>query len=83
MAELYAPDAYYANQGNDCHGAAGVEVAITRNWDKFISHGYTFKVADGTTAHRRSARVPWLDERMAEAATYLGHRVVIVKGRVA
>jgi hypothetical protein len=59
IAELYAPDAYYANQGNEYHGAAGVEEATARNWDKFISHGYTFTVADGAAAHHDSARVPW------------------------
>jgi SnoaL-like protein len=59
IAELYAPDAVYANQGNEYHGIAGVEVAVVRNWDKFISDGYAFEVAGGAAAHHGSARVPW------------------------
>jgi hypothetical protein len=59
IADLYALDAYYANQGNEYHGTEGVEIAVVRNWDKFISHGYTFEVAGGAAAHHGSARVPW------------------------
>jgi hypothetical protein len=59
VAELYALDAYYATLGNEYQGTAGVEIAVARNWDKFIGHGYTFEVADGAVAHHGSARVPW------------------------
>jgi len=59
IADLYAPEAYYANQAADHRNLAGVEVAITRNWDKFISRGFTFEIIDGAAEHHNSARVPW------------------------
>jgi hypothetical protein len=59
IAELYASDAYYANQGSEYRGAAGLEVAVERNWEKFIRNGYTFEVAEGAAAHHRCARLPW------------------------
>lgn len=59
IADLYAPQAYYANQGNDYRGTDGVEVAVVRNWERFISKGFTFEVVDGAAAHHGAVRVPW------------------------
>jgi nuclear transport factor 2 (NTF2) superfamily protein len=59
VAQLYAADAYYANQGNDFRGAVEVERALTRNYDGFLSKGFTFELADGAAEHHGSVRVPW------------------------
>jgi SnoaL-like domain len=58
-AKLYAPDAYYANQGGGYRGLEEVVRAITRNYDGFLSKGFTFEVADGAAGHHGSVRVPW------------------------
>jgi SnoaL-like protein len=59
VARLYAADAYYANQGNEFPGIAEVERALTRNYDGFLSKGFTFEIADGAAAHHGSVRVTW------------------------
>jgi SnoaL-like domain len=58
-AQLYAPGAYYANQGNDYRGFDEVVRAITRNYGGFLSKGFTFEVAEGAAWHHGSVRVPW------------------------
>ena len=58
-AELYAPGAYYANQGNGYRGFDEVVRAITRSYDGFLSKGFTFEVADGAAGHHGAVRVPW------------------------
>jgi hypothetical protein len=58
-ARLYAADAYYANQGGDYRGLDEVVRAVTRNYDGFLSKGFTFEMADGAAAHHDSVRVPW------------------------
>jgi hypothetical protein len=58
-AELYAADTYYANQGADYRGLDGAVTAITRNYDKFISQGFTFEAAGDVVEHHNSARIPW------------------------
>jgi hypothetical protein len=58
-AQLYAPGAYYANQSGDYRGVEEVVRAITRNYDGFLSKGFTFEVADGAAGHHDSVRVPW------------------------
>lgn len=59
VADLYAPQAYYANQGNDYRGVEQVEVAVTRNYEHFLSKGFTFELAEDAAEHHGSARVPW------------------------
>jgi hypothetical protein len=58
-ARLYAAGAYYANQGGDYRGLEEVVRAITRNYDGFLSKGFTFEMAEGAAAHHGSVRVPW------------------------
>jgi hypothetical protein len=58
-AQLYAPRSYYANQGNGYLGLDEVVRAITRNYDGFLSKGFTFEVAEGATGHHGAVRVPW------------------------
>ncbi len=58
-ARLYAAGAYYANHGADYRGREEVVRAITRNYDGFLSKGFTFEVAEGAAAHHDSVRVPW------------------------
>jgi hypothetical protein len=58
-AELYAADAYYANQGADYRGLDAVVTALTRNYDQFISQGFTFEATAEVVRHHDSARVPW------------------------
>ena len=58
-AQLYAPGASYANQGNGYRGLDEVVQAITRNYDGFLSKGFTFEVADGAAGHHDAVRVPW------------------------
>jgi hypothetical protein len=59
VGELYVSTAYYANQSADYQGIAEVERAVTRNYDGFLSKGYTFEMAEGAAAHHGSVRVPW------------------------
>lgn len=59
IARLYASDAYYANAGNDYRGLAGIELAISRNRDKFLSRGFVFKATDDAVTHHGSARLSW------------------------
>jgi hypothetical protein len=59
VARFYAADGYYANQSADYHGIEQVERAVTRNYEAFLSRGFTFEVAEGAAEHHGSARVPW------------------------
>jgi hypothetical protein len=59
VGELYATSAYYANQSAEYQGRAEVERAVTRNYDGFLSKGYTYEMAEGGAAHHGSVRVPW------------------------
>lgn len=56
---VYAAGGYYANQSGDYRGVTGIEDALTRNYDKFVSKGFTFELAEGAAAHHGSVRVPW------------------------
>jgi hypothetical protein len=59
VAQLYASGGYYANQSADYRGIEEVERAVTRNFDAFLSKGFTFEVAEGALEHHGSVRVPW------------------------
>jgi hypothetical protein len=59
VARLYAKGAYYANQSSDYRGIEEVERAVTRNFDSFLSRGFTFEVGAGAAEHHGSVRVPW------------------------
>jgi hypothetical protein len=59
IADIYAEDAYYANPAHDNRGLAGIEEAVTANYNEFVSKGFAFSAEADAETHHNAVRVPW------------------------
>jgi hypothetical protein len=86
VAEVWSPDGRYAGHEHEFIGHDGIAAVLTKNYEDFISNGFTFKVGAEVIAHHGTVRLTWdLIQDQSGQTVSVGEQIILLAedGRIA